>query len=445
MVKGLCLTLLLVCYLPQSLASDLNTIYLQALQSDPTFQAAQASLAATQENLVQSEASILPSLAISANSFTNRNNISPFNQAPSQQFTNNSHGYTLSLNQTLFNYANWLQIRQASLTVKQAYADYQTAAQALILRVAKAYFNVLLSEDNLNLIKTKQQANLQQLKQAKARYQVGLETLTSVSETQAAYDVSSAQRITAENDLANNKEVLQTLTGEYPEQLASIKQPLPLLTPEPKDCETWVAKAQANNWQLQSLRYAKDTARETIKIKHANYLPTVNAIGSYQNTNGTYLLNPQSNLQTTSIGVQLDLPIYNGGLTASQARQAQYNYQKMSDDFEQTYRSITANTRQTFNSIIAGISKIKADQIAIKSNQNALDNTLVALKVGTRTMLDVLNAEQALYAAQTQYAQDEYIYLLDTLTLKSLSGTLHQNDLALLNTWLQPAIHGNPN
>ena len=426
-----------IIHIPLSSAADLITTYQQALQSDPSLQEALATQLAAQEILPQRRANVLPSLVISANTANVRNNITPENNTAAAVFNTNTHGYTLLLSQPIFNYQSWVQLQQATQIVKQANANYQTAMQDLMLRVTKAYFNVLLAKDNLNFIKAKAQTTQHHLEQIKARYQVGLDTLTSLSEAQAAYDATLAQQISADNDLVNSKEQLQTLTGVYPQDFAEIRQPLALVTPLPIDVEAWVKMALTHNWQLQALSYAQNSARDAIKIIQAGNLPTLSAVGSYQNYRGTYLLNPQSNLQTTSVGFQLSLPIYNGGLITSQTRQAHYDYQKANSAFEIAYRNVKATTRQTFNSILAGISKLKADQQAIKSNQSALTTTQAAFNAGTRTIVDVLNIQQGLYAVQLQYAQDEYAYIIDTLTLKFLTGALCTNDLIQINTWLQ--------
>lgn len=418
-------------------AEDLMDIYRQALQSDPTFKQAIAQHLSSREALPQGIAVILPNLSLAANTMGNKTSTSaPLPEASGTDHFN-THGYTLTLTQPVVNFSYWLRALQAGAIVKQANATFGAAAQDLILRVANAYFAVLQSEDDLQFIRAEKKATAKQLDQAKQRYDVGLEAITTVYEAQASYDSTVAQEIAAENSLNTSHEELREITGQYYPQLAKLKQDLPLLKPQPHDSEQWVAAANKQNLTLQAARYGVDSARQNVKANYANHLPIINAIGTYEDAQGfSQNAGGTTDTETSTIGLQLSVPLFQGGLVTSQTRQARYNYQATAAGMDATYRNVVASTREQYNNVIAGISKIKADKQAVLSNQSSLESTNEAYRVGTRTIVDVLLAQENLLQARRVYAQDQYAYLISTLTLKQMAGTLNENDLKQINTWL---------
>ena len=435
-MKKYVISLMLTCSATPVWAADLIDVYQQAAQSDPVYQAAVSTRLSHREALPQSIAGLLPNLSGTANTTGNRVGTSNAKTLRSLEGTSNynSKGYTLTLTQPLLNFANWAQVSQANYTAKQADASLAAAAQDLIIRVAQAYFNVLYAQDNLQYVQAEKTAYAKQLDQIKARYSVGLDAITSVYNAQASYDSTVAQEIAAQNTLHDNQETLRQLTGQTYPSLANLKIELPLLTPQPNDVEQWVNTATQHNSQLIASTYSMEAARQNIKANFGNHLPTLNAVSSYGRTSNNGL--QSINQDTRTIGLQLSVPIFSGGLTSSRVRQAQDDFQTASANRENQYRQTMVTTRQKFNDVLAGISKIEADRQATLSAQSSLDSTQESFKVGTRTIVDVLNAEQALYQTKSNYSQDEYTYLLNTLLLKQASGTLRPSDLAEINNWL---------
>lgn len=426
-------------------AADLMEVYNQALQSDPKFQSAYANYLAIKENVAISRAGLLPTIGGQATLKGIRNSTII---EGSSSLTNSYQyqDYSISLTQPVFNFANWAKLKGASATAKQAQASYDAYAQDLMVRVSQAYFKVLEAADNLRFTQAEKLATAKQLDQAKQRYKVGLDAITSVYDAQASYDVIVAQEIAAQNDLVNRREELREITGVFHEDLAGLKTQLPLVTPQPANAEAWADTAKKQNFTLSAARFAVDAAKLNTKANFAGHLPTLNATASYSENsqskndaiNGLRVDNSGS-----SVGLQLNVPLFTGGAVAAQTRQAQYGYQKSLADLENTYRNTLDLTRQAYNSINAYISKIKADKQAIISNESSLRSTEAAFKVGTRTIVDVLLAQKNLFYAQRSYASDQYQYINSILALKQAAGTLSPGDLQEINGWLKRDIATN--
>jgi outer membrane protein len=274
------------------------------------------------------------------------------------------------------------------------------------------------------------------LNQAQKRVQVGLDALTSVYEAKAAYDKSLAEEISAENTLRNNQEALRQLTGQTYSSINCLIKKIPLQTPQPENIEDWINTATQHNLKLMAARYGVEITREKIKMQASEHLPSLSLIGNYGKT-GTFNNVPSPlNENNGTLGLELDVPLFAGGSVSSKTRQAQYDFQTASANLDNTYRLLIITTRQKYNDILADISKIKAEQQAIQSAQLSLDSTEESYKAGTRTVVDVLIAQQNLYDAKRTAASDQYNYLLDTLLLKQAAGSLRPEDLAQINQWL---------
>lgn len=430
----LCTALALSQTFTPAAASNLLDIYQQALENDPGLKAAEAQRLATREAIPQSKAVLLP--ALSASGETNRIHYSPDDSArPSDTYS--SSGYSLNLSQVIYNRALQVQRRQANKQALQADATYESAVQTLVLDVATRYFSVLAAIDNLETARAEKAAIARQLEQTKQRFDVGLIAITDVHEAQARYDLTVASEITAQNQLDTAREALRELTNTLPEELSSLGKELPLISPEPESLDAWVGAAEQNNLQLTAARYGVEVARQEVKRQSAGHYPSLNLVGSYGTTNTGSIYTTIDQADSASIGLQLSVPLYQGGLVTSRTRQAEYSYLQASETLEQSRRSIQRQTRDAYRGVIAGISQVKALEQALISNQSALEATQAGFEVGTRTIVDVLDAQRALYAAQRDYSQSRYNYIVATLNLKQAAGSLTVEDLKQVNEWLQ--------
>lgn len=427
---------LLFTVITPTFAADLIDIYKAALNSDPIYQAAVSTRLSQREAIPQSVAVLLPNISAQANVSNNYQNISqlPTSGQPNGISNFQSQGYNISFRQPLININDWLAVKQANNTGKQADLTLAAAAQDLIFRVATAYFNVLSAQDTLRFAKAEKNADSKQLNQAQKRVQVGLDALTSVYEAKAAYDKSLATEISAENTLRNNQEALRQLTGQTYSSIKAFTKNIALQSPQPNNIEQWINAATQNNLKLMAARYGVEVARKKIKMQAAGHLPSLSLIGNYGKTDTfNNVPNSLNNNNGGTLGLELDVPLFAGGAVSSKTRQAQYDFQTVSANLDNTYRLLIVNTRQKYNDVLADISKIKAEQQAIKSAQLSLDSTEESYKAGSRTVVDILIAQQNLYDAKRTAANDQYNYLLDTLSLKQAAGSLKPDDLMQIN------------
>lgn len=430
-------------------ATDLVDVLTQAQQSDPTYQQAKANYLATEATIGQARAALLPNLGLTGtwgNTYTKQTTDADFAGTPllppttgSTTTSNNitGTGVTLNLTQNLFNWQAFQAYAQIKLNVKQAAAQYAAATQNLIMRTAQAYFAVLQQEDVLRYTLAQKTALKRQLEVAQQRYKVGLDPITSVYDAQAQYDSMSATYIATENELSNKGEELRQITGQLYSNLNTLKEDFPLVSPQPTNIDQWTQKSENQNLDLLAARYGMQAASENIKVQNAQHLPTLALTGSLSRTNQQNMDTTGAQLTDTSAyGLTLSVPLFAGGGVTAQVKQAQYQYQAAAAAMEAAHRQAVANTRKAYLGVVANISQIEADRQAIKSARAALASNQAGYQVGTQTILNVLTAQSTLYQAETTYAQDRFNYIINTLTLKSATGSLNANDIAQLNHWL---------
>lgn len=436
-MKKVFIGLLLMGTMAATHAEDLLDVYEQALENDPVFKAAYSTFRADTENIPIAQASLLPQLTASGQlgrfyQDANTNGID-------SGVTYNSNVWTVSASQAIFNFQSWSQVQKAKASTKASHATFNDASQDLILRTARAYTDVLYAKDTILFAEAKKRSNKRQLDQAQQRFNVGVDTITSVYEAKAAYDLSIAELITAKNNQVNQNENLRKLTNHVYDYLSPLRNSqVPLIKPEPNDVNEWIDTSVRQNYKLFASKYALEAARDNIRIQQAGSWPTLALQGSGSQThnsasNSFFVASKQT---TASVALALNFPAYTGGLTQANTRQAQFQYETSSEQLEKTYRDIVVNSQIAFNTIIDGISKIKADQQTVISQKNSLDSTEAQYEVGTRTMVDVVNAQQRLYEGQKQLAADQYAYINAVLNLKYLAGTLNVTDLEEINSWL---------
>lgn len=432
--------LFFVTFTAKTYCADLMDIYHQALENDPTFKEAYSTFMASTEAYPQAWAALLPQMSAQAQAGRNYIRTNAGINGNIEQ-TYDTHTWTLTASQAIFNYQSWAQVQQAKASVKSAHASFNNAAQDLIIRTAKAYFDVLFAKDTLRFSESKLRANKRQLDQAQQRFNVGLDAITSVYEAKAAYDQSIAEVISAKNNQINQSENLRKLTNHVYEKLSPLRNSrIPLINPEPNDVNEWVSTGLKQNYNLLAAKYSLQAARENVKAQSAGNWPTFSLDGlgtrTYNTGGQSNFFVPSSSLNT-SVNVTMNLPFYQGGLVQSQTRQAQYNFQSSSEQLERTYRDVSVNSKIAYNTIIDGKSKIKADRQTLNSQKNSLESTEAQFQVGTRTMVDVVNAQRRLFEAQEQLARDQYAFINAILNLKYLSGTLNVDDLTEINSWLE--------
>ena len=440
-VKCFLFGILTVGITPWAYTSDLIDIYHQALENDPTFKAAYSTYMSTAEAIPQALAALLPQVTVGTVFARNYINVDVAAAGGLDgPETYDSGQWKMTASQALFNYQSWAKVQQAKASVKAAQATFNSAAQDLILRTAKAYLDVLFSKDTLNFAEAKKRANQRQLDQAQQRFNVGLDAITSVYEAKAAYDRSVSEVISAKNNQINQNENLRKLTNHVYEYLSPLRDSkIPLIKPEPDNVDEWIATGLKQNYNLFSAKFNLQAARENIKAQASGSWPTLALQGNGSQTvasgSGSNFFVP-TRQTAANVAIAMNFPVFQGGLIQANTKQAQYNFQTSSEQLEKTYRDVVVNSSIAFNTIIDGISKVKADRQTVISQQNSLDSTDAQFQVGTRTMVDVVNAQQKLFEAQQQLAADQYALINAMLSLKYLAGSLNIIDLEEVNSWL---------
>lgn len=429
-------------------ATDLLDVFRQAQQSDPTYQQAKAEYLSAKATLGQARAAFLPNLSLTG-SFSRQNSHTVTTDgfptfSTSEPTANDTKAKsnvtegTLTLEQNLFDWAAFKTYAKTALAVKQAASQYAAAEQDLILRTADAYFAVLTAQDVLRYTASQKRQLYRNLEVTRQRYHVGLDAITSVYDAQAKYDATKANYIAKENDLAVKKEALRQITGQLYPALKPMRTIMPLVRPVPANIDSWTATAVEQNATLMAARFGAQSALQNVKVQFAGHLPTLAVQGSYDDTSSAnkFSAGGTSDTKSSSVGLNLTVPIFSGGNVTYQTRQAEYDYQAAVAQMDAAHRQTIASTRQSYLGVLAEISQIRADRQAIKSARSSLASNEAAYKVGTRTILDVLTAQSTLYDAETTYAQDRFQYVINYLTLKQSAGTLNEKDVVQVNSWL---------
>lgn len=423
-------------------ATDLLDVYRDAVKHDPIFAQAVSQAKSDKTRLQQALSGLLTRVDFTGDITRQKDRTSA---TVSTLFPPiaiyNTHNLRLSLSQPVFNLQAWMSVKLAKNTVKQATATLNAARQNLMVRVAQAYFDVLDARDRLRFTTARKRANRRQLDQAQQRFKVGLEAITSVYEARAAYDTARAEEIGAKIAEDNANEALRNLTGRTYPDINGLVQTLPLIPPVPKRSDAWVQAALRQNYSLIATNYARRAARENIRVQGLANLPVVSANLAYTDFGSNAPLFAGRFTTTTAASLQANFPIWQGGNTIAKTHQAKYDYQVATARFEEIHRNVEVGTVQTYNIVMAGISKIRADRQAVISAKNSVESTEAQFKVGTRTMVDVLLAQQQLFQAQSTLASDQYEFINATFRLKELAGTISPHDLAAVNYLLHDKDH----
>jgi len=418
---------------PAAHATNLVDVFRDAQAYDAQYAAARAAREAGQEKAVQGRAGLLPNVNLGGN--VRYNSIE--SSLPDGDADYDSNGLSLTAAQPLYRKQNQVQYAQAREQVKIADMQFRVAEQDLILRVAQAYFDVLESQDNLAFINSQKSAITEQLAFAKRNFEVGTATITDTHEAQARYDLALAQEIAEQNNLNIRLRALEKIIGKPPGTLDTLADPA-LLKGGPGSIDEWAARAAEGNLQAEIQRIAKTIADQEVARNRAGHHPTLDAVAGYTINNGQNFGATQVDTRVASVGLELNVPIYQGGLTSSRVREAVANQEKARQDVEVATREAGLQARQAWLNVNSGVARVRALEQALVSTQAQLDSTKLGLEVGVRTNLDVLNAEQQVLSAQRDLAGARYASLLAGLSLKAAVGTLSPEDLAEIDQVLRP-------
>ncbi len=433
-------------------ATDLLQAYELARESDPQLAAVEAQKLAQGEGVVQSRAALLPQISGSASLGRGRSDSAGsqvFGGTPLPPSESTSHSrsrsFGVDLTQTLYDRRNYTSLRASRARAERAEADYQAALQGVAVRVADAYFNVLTAIETLAVARGEERAVKRQLDQAEQRFEVGLTAITDVHEARARFDAARASTISAETTLFDAREALAEVTGQHLTGLRGLNENFKPELPSPQDPESWVQMALDANPQLVGADLALQAAEHDIGTARAGHLPTLGLSAGWNDQSGwgsnhNRLTDGRSRYNNASdgysVGIGLSVPIFSGFATQSRVRQALYSRDATAEQLEQNRRAVTRQTRNAYRALLAGISEIEARQQAVVSASSALEATEAGFEVGTRTIVDVLLAQQQLANAQREYARARHGFVVNSLRLRQAAGSVAFADVENVNRLL---------
>ncbi len=439
-LKALLVLSLSIFSISQSWAEDLKDIYELALINDPTFKAAEASFRAGKEYKVQARAGLLPSISVSGSTGWNEYRLE---ETLLDEY--NSNNYSGTLRQPLFRLDKWFQFRQGKALTKSAAAEFSSQQQETMVRVATSYFDVLYAMDSLNAANAELDAIGRQRDQAKARFDVGLASITEVQETQAAYDLSVVGRISREAQLDSAKESLASIIGGKIPLLSPLKDEYPTPPPNPIDREEWVKTGLANNFQLKAAQLNASAAKSNARSRGSAHLPQVDIVGrvtrstSRQGKFGGFIQNPLYDLESDNrqYQIQVNIPLFSGGAISSSRRQSWAEYDRSNQYSLLTERSVIREIRTSHFNVQTQSANVTARKQALTSAKSSLEATEIGFGEGFRNVVDLLQAERGLYAAQRDYAKSRYDYIISVLRLKKSVGSLSPEDLFNISSQME--------
>ncbi|ASP37739.1 secretion protein [Bacterioplanes sanyensis] len=421
-------------------ATDLSTIYQRAVANDAEVAAARATREANGYNVAIARGGLLPQAQFnySKTKFdTESEQIDPVSGASADV----DNDYTLDslsieASQALFDLNSWYTYQSARAGDDAAAHQLQLAEQDLLLRAAKAYFDVLRAQENLSTAQAEEKAVGRSLEQTKQRFEVGLIAVTEVLEAQATYDLTAVNLIGQEAALDISYEALEVLTGERYSDVAPLRDDVQMQMPAPANVGEWVSSGMEKYAGILLAQSNRESVRLQRNATRSNHLPTVKLVASYTDADQPSLADPTDST-STAIGVQLSVPLLAGGSLYGQSKQAASQFAAADYQLESQRRQAKQNIRSLYRQVQTDVKNVKARKQAIASAESALEATETGYEVGTRNIVEVLDAQRNLFSAKRDYANARYDYIINLLNLKFYAGTLHEGDINELNGWLQ--------
>jgi len=421
---------------PQVHAADFTAVYQLAKDNDSAFAEARAKFEAAQEKIPQGRAGLLPTVSLSGNTTYNREDVDNRTRRTQNDWSFNSNGLTLSLTQPLFRWQNWVGYDQSKLVVAQAEAGLANARQDLILRTAQAYFDVLQADENHAAAQAYQSAVAGQLDIAKKAFQIGTGIQTDVHDAQTRYEIASSQVIAAETEREVKRRALETIVGSLPPSLAGLRKGVTLEPPKPAEIAQWIGAAEQSNLSVQQQRLAVEIASREVERQRAGHYPTLDLVASAGHTS-TLSSGDRQITDANRIGLQLNVPIFQGGEVSSKTAEADANRRAAISAQETARRGAVLQARQSYLGVVNGLAQVKTLQAANAAAQKAMTSNKDAFDVGVRLGIDVLNAQNQVYVTRRDLTRTAVETLIAQLRLKAAVGTLGEEDVQAVNGLLE--------
>ena len=434
-LSGLVLLLLPVAAPAEGTAS-LHDILEAAWDEDSEWRAARSTLEADREIMVQARGTLFPSVDASYSHMEiDRRDRT---QGTDEDFT--SRATTLSLNQPLFRPSAWYQYRRASAATSASEAQFHQERQAFLMRVAGHYVEVLRAWDNLDAARAQKRAIARQLEQTRESFDVGMVAVTDVHEAEAAWDLARVEVIVAESDFEVARDRLEAFTSRRWDRLAGLREDIPLEVPTPEEPEEWRQMAREANPQVIMARHGRDAAQHESRERLSDQLPTMDFVAQYQDSeidgDAGGFTQFESDRRTRSYGVEISMPLFRGGSLNSRRREAALRAESSSEEYQRTWRDAGQQALSLHRRVRADVQRVSARNRAVRSAETALRATESGYEVGTRNIVDLLNAQQNLFTARRDLANARYDYILNSLELHATAGMLEEDHLHQIDEWL---------
>ena len=410
----------------QPVSMDFKQVYEAALVQDASIRASRASADAGREKLPQARAGLLPQISASASRNNNNLDSTSPNLLGNPVTTNDqyfSDSKTLQLRQPLVNMQRWLQFEQAKSLVAESEATLDRDLQNLVVRVTGAYFEYLMSDEQLELVLAQKKMYTSLVDAAKKGLAAGSGTRTDIDDAQARLDMASAQELEARQNQDQTRRQLEVLINQPVGSVAKLNvAALKLVGPVPANLEQWTLRAEKNSPEMKAMQARLDAARREVSKSQAGHLPTLDAIAQWSNSGSENITRINSRYENKSIGLQLNVPLYSGGYVNSTIRQAVAEQTRAEESMEALRRDLGVRVHKEYRGVSEGVMRVRALEQAVRSAEQMMMSTQMSLKAGSRTQLDVLNAQQQYTLALRDLAQARFIYLMSKVKLASLAG-----------------------
>ncbi len=421
----------------------ISELYRMATKNDMRYQ---ASLANYEANILEpliNRARLLPQISFRANRtetndekirgpvFSDRTGPCP----PNCDYQ--TRNMALSLEQSIFNKKHYVELAQSRSMAQRAQLELQSAEHDLLERVAAAYFMVLDSQTQLEFTRAQKEAVERQLDQARARFEVGLATITDVKEAEASYDLTIADEISNETELSVNLSKLQIIVNENISALRALSEDAPIVYPEPQNIDVWVKTSGEQNPQLLAQKLTTNIAKDEVRRQRADHFPT---LGAYARRNENEVMGnapSERTIRGTELGLELQIPLFAGGETHYRVKQASQFALESQKQLEETHRTVKQQAQESYLNVLASVSRTQALKRAVDSAQSAYEANEIGFSVGTRSSVDVLLAVEDLFAAKRDYMMARHRYIIDTISLKKVAGILSEEDIQQIDRWLR--------
>jgi protease secretion system outer membrane protein len=424
----------------QTSTMDLRQVYQAALEQDSSIRASRASADAGRERLPQARAGLLPQVSASAG----RNNNNLYSTSPNllgNPVTTNdkyfSDSRTVQLRQPLMNMQRWLQFEQAKSVIEEVEANLDRDLQSLVVRVAGAYFEALMSDDQLELVLAQKKTYTALVDAATKGLAAGSGTRTDIHDAQARLDMALAQELEARQNQDLTRRQLQMLINQPVSGLAKLNvMTMKLMGPDPSNLEDWTLKAEKNSPELKAMQARLDAARTEVSKSQSGHLPTLDAVAQWTNSGSENITRINSRYENKTLGLQLNVPLYSGGYVNSTIRQAVAEQTRAEESLEALRRDLGVRVHKEYRGVSEGVMRVRALEQAVRSAEQMMKSTQMSFKAGSRTQLDVLNAQQQYSMALRDLAQTRYMYLLSKIRLEMLAGNDKDETVGTINLFL---------